>query len=94
VDLQRRHEDRWPAAGHSRPPVVFGQFLAALGLLVWVVYVIDDSQGLAWVAFVDLVVVAGLGDTLVYRWVKDRRVSDARRDQLLRASRRGRWFEG
>jgi hypothetical protein len=41
----------------------FGHFLlAALGLLVWVVYVINDSQGLAWVAFVDLVVVAGLGD--------------------------------
>jgi hypothetical protein len=66
------------AASHFRPPVVFGHFLlAALGLLVWVVYVIDDSQGLAWVAFVDLVVVAGLGDTLVYRWVKDRRASDA-----------------
>jgi hypothetical protein len=66
------------AASHFRPPVVFGHFLlAALGLLVWVVYVINDSQGLAWVAFVDLVVVAGLGDTLVYRWFKDRQTSGA-----------------
>jgi hypothetical protein len=66
------------AASHFRPPVVFGHFLlAALGLLVWVVYVINDSQGLAWVAFVDLVVVAGLGDTLVYRWFKDRQAGDA-----------------
>jgi hypothetical protein len=65
------------AASHFRPPVVFGHFLlAALGLLVWVVYVIDDSQVLAWVALVDLVVVAGLGDTLVYRWFKDRQASD------------------
>jgi hypothetical protein len=66
------------AASHFRPPVVFGPFLlAALGLLVWVVYVINDSQGLAGVAFVDLVVVAGLGDTLVYRWFKDRQAGDA-----------------
>jgi hypothetical protein len=66
------------AASHFRPPVVFGHFLlAAAGLLVWVVYVINDNQGLAWVAFVDLVVVAGLGDTLVYRWFKDRKAGDA-----------------
>jgi hypothetical protein len=66
------------AASHFRPPVVFGHFLlAALGLLVWVVYVINDSQGLAWVAFVDLVVVAGLGDTLVFRWFKDRQTGEA-----------------
>jgi hypothetical protein len=64
------------AASSFRPPVVFCHFmLAAMGLLVWVVYVIDDSQVLAWVAFVDLVVVAGLGDTLVYRWFKDRQAS-------------------
>jgi hypothetical protein len=44
-------------ASHFRPPVVFGHFLlAAAGLVVWIVYVVSDSQALAWVAFVDLLV--------------------------------------
>jgi hypothetical protein len=61
------------AASHFRPPVVFGHFLlAAAGLIVWVIYVVNDSQFLAWVAFVDLLVVAVIGDTLVIRWFKDR----------------------
>jgi hypothetical protein len=58
---------------HFRPPVVLGHFLlAAAGLVVWLVYLADDSSTLAWVAFVDLVVVAALGETLVLRWSKDR----------------------
>jgi hypothetical protein len=57
-----------------RPPVVFGHFLLAVaGLVVWLVYLVNDSTALAWVAFVDLVVVAGLGETLILRWTKDRR---------------------
>jgi hypothetical protein len=61
------------AASHFRPPVVFAHFLlAAAGLVVWVVYLAGDSQALAWVAFADLLVVALIGDTLVYRWFKDR----------------------
>lgn len=60
-------------ASHFRPPVVFGHFLlAAAGLVVWIVYVFTDSTTLAWVAFVDLLVVAVIGDTLVLRWFKDR----------------------
>ena len=60
-------------ASHFRPPVVFGHFLlAAAGLVVWLVYLVNDSTGLAWIAFVDLLVDAGIGDTLVYRWYRDR----------------------
>jgi hypothetical protein len=60
------------AASHFRPPVVLGHFLlAAAGLVVWLVYLVQDSTALAWVAFVVLVVVAVIGDTLVLRWYKD-----------------------
>jgi hypothetical protein len=62
------------AASHFRPPVVFGHFvLAAAGLVVWIIYVFNDATALAWVAFVDLLVVAVVGDVLVLRWTKDRR---------------------
>lgn len=62
------------AATHFRPPFVFGHLgLAVAGLVVWIVYLVNDSEALAWIAFVDLLVVAGIGDTLVYRWFKDRR---------------------
>lgn len=58
------------------PPVVFGHFLvAATGLVLWIVYVVNDSDVLAWVAFGILVVVAGLGDFLVLRWLRDRRAA-------------------
>jgi len=61
-------------ASNFRPPVVFGHFvLAAAGLVVWIIYLFNSSTALAWVAFVDLLVVAVIGDLLVYRWVKDRR---------------------
>jgi hypothetical protein len=67
-------------ASHFRPPVVFGHFLlAAAGVVVWVVDVVNDSQALAWVAFIDLLLVAVIGDTLVYRWFKDRPASRGRR---------------
>jgi len=63
-------------ASHFQPPVVFTHFLlAAGGLVLWIVYVINDKTALAWVAFVDLLVVGGLGDLLVLRWFKDRRAT-------------------
>jgi hypothetical protein len=66
------------ASSNFRPPVVFSHFLlAAAGLVVWVVYVINDSTTLAWIAFADLVVVATLGDTLFLRWWKDRNTAAA-----------------
>lgn len=69
---------RADATSHFRPPVVFGHFiLAAGGLVVWIIYVVNDSTPLAWVAFVDLLVVAVVGDVLVVRWTKDRRGGSA-----------------
>ncbi len=60
---------------HFNPPMVFGHFtLAAAGLVLWIVYLFVDSTPLAWVAFADLLVVAVVGDLLVYRWGKDHRV--------------------
>jgi hypothetical protein len=64
------------SASNFRPPVVFGHFLlAAGGLVLWIVYLLADSRALAWVAFIDLLVVAGIGDILVLRWFKDRRTT-------------------
>jgi hypothetical protein len=61
-------------ASNFRPPVVFGHFLlAAAGLVVWIIYIATDNGTLAWVALADLVVVAGIGDVLIVRWLKDRR---------------------
>ena len=66
------------AASHFRPPIVFAHFLlAAGGLVVWIIYVVDDSSTLAWIAFADLLVVALIGDTLVLRWYKDHRAAAA-----------------
>lgn len=65
-------------ASNFRPPVVFGHFLlAGGGLVVWIIYVLVDNRTLAWVAFVDLLAVAVIGDVLVLRWTKDRRGASA-----------------
>ena len=68
---------RWLQAGGPRPgasrlpaPAVFGHFLlAAAGLVVWIVYVVTDTDALAWVAVVLLVLIALLGFTLFTRWL-------------------------
>jgi manganese efflux pump family protein len=66
------------------PPAVFGHFgLAAAGLVLWIVYVINDAEALPWIAFVDLLVVAGIGDVLVLRWLKGRRASAATPEQRI-----------
>jgi hypothetical protein len=52
-----------------RPPLILSHFgLAATGLVVWIVYVFNDSQTLAWIAFALLVVVALLGFTMFALW--------------------------
>lgn len=80
---------RADGASHFRPPVVFGHFLlAAAGLVVWIIYVFNDATTLAWVAFVDLVVVAIVGDVLVIRWAKDRRGGIDRSVQAATTGRR------
>ena len=51
------------------PGLVFGHFaLAATGLILWIVYVIADTEALTWVAFVFLIAIAVLGDLLFLRW--------------------------
>lgn len=64
---------RAPATGGgSRFPVplIFGHFvLAAAGLVLWIIYVITDTDALAWIAFIILIVVALLGFTMFARWL-------------------------
>ncbi|CNF72767.1 Uncharacterised protein [Mycobacterium tuberculosis] len=51
-------------------PVVFGHFLlAAVGLVVWIIYVLADTAALAWTAFVLLLPVALLGFVMFFRWL-------------------------
>jgi hypothetical protein len=60
------------SAGTSRfpPGLIFSHFgLAAAGLVLWIIYLINDQDTLAWVAFALLVVVALLGFTMLVRWL-------------------------
>jgi hypothetical protein len=61
---------RNPGSSHFPPPVIFGHFgLAAAGLVIWIIYLVTDSEGLAWVAFVLLLPVAALGLVMLTRWL-------------------------
>jgi hypothetical protein len=52
------------------PGLVFGHFaLAAAGLVIWIIYLVNESDALAWTAFVLLAVVAVLGITMFLRWL-------------------------
>jgi hypothetical protein len=65
-------------AGASRfpPGLIFGHFLlAAVGLVIWIIYVITDTDSLTWVALAILVVVALLGFTMLGRWRQGRAAS-------------------
>ena len=56
-----------------RPPLILGHFLlAAVGLVLWIIYVATDSDALAWVAFVLLAVVALLGFPMFAIWYQRR----------------------
>lgn len=55
------------------PPLILTHFLlAASGLVVWIVYVIIDSDILTWIAFGLLVIVAIIGDVMFLRWRRSR----------------------
>jgi hypothetical protein len=80
---------RWVSQGGHRPGsgtrlapgLVFGHFgLAALALVLWIVYLVVKTSALAWVAFVVLLPVAVLGFTMLGRWIPARRTGgpDAR----------------
>src|SRR5919204_519811 len=57
-----------------RPPLIMSHFLlAATGLVLWIIYIASDSDALAWIAFVLLLVVAALGFTMFAIWLQRRR---------------------
>ena len=71
---------KWVGAGGHKPTTqprsrlspaqVFGHFLlAAAGLVLWIVYVASDSDGVTWPAFAIVVVVALIGFTMFFRWL-------------------------
>jgi hypothetical protein len=47
--------------------------LAATGLVVWIVYVAADEDALAWIALALLVVVALLGFSMLFIWLRQRK---------------------
>ena len=56
-----------------RPPRIMSHFLlAATGLVLWIIYVANDSDTLAWIAFAALLVVAVLGFTMFAIWLQRR----------------------
>lgn len=68
----------WISRGGHKPPrsskfppaLIFGHFaLAAIGLVLWIVYLVADNDALSWVAFVVLLPVALLGFTMLARWI-------------------------
>lgn len=57
---------------------MFSHFvLAAIGLVLWIMYVVVDNSALAWMAFVLLLPVAALGFTMFARWIPARRTGVA-----------------
>jgi hypothetical protein len=61
-----------------RPPLILSHFaLAATGLVLWIVYLITDSDALAWIAFAILVAVALLGWTMFAIWWQRRQARAA-----------------
>jgi hypothetical protein len=47
--------------------------LAAIGLVLWIVYLASDSEALAWIAFALLLLVALLGFSMLAIWLAQRR---------------------
>ena len=79
-----------PGGSVSRLPrtVITGHvLLATSGLVVWIIYLIEDRDILAWIALSTLCVVALLGLTMLGRWITVRR---ALRAALRASSREGR----
>ena len=71
---------RQQGEGGSRikPPLIMSHFLlAAGGLVLWIIYLIDDKSALAWIAFVALLVVALLGFTMFAIWLRRRQARGA-----------------
>lgn len=70
------YDVRAPGGAASRLPrtVVTGHvLLATSGLIVWIAYLIEDKDMLAWIALSTLCAVALLGLTMLGRWILVRR---------------------
>jgi hypothetical protein len=69
--IRKGGQRRQAGASSSFPPaLIFGHFaLAAIGLIVWIIYVVTDKDALAWTSFGLLVVIALLGFTMLIRWL-------------------------
>jgi hypothetical protein len=61
------------AGSRIRPPLILSHFLlAATGLVLWIIYLANDSDTVAWIAFALLLVVALLGFTMLGIWLRQR----------------------
>jgi hypothetical protein len=61
---------RRPRTSHFPPGLIFGHSgLAAVGLVLWIIYLIAGTGALAWTAFGLLVPVALLGFVMLLRWL-------------------------
>jgi hypothetical protein len=81
-----------PAGGSRFPPgLIFGHFLlAAAGLVLWIIYVETDTKAVAWIAFVLLLVIAGMGFTMFARWLPSYRAgSETAADGTASGTRTG-----
>lgn len=66
----QRGGPRTPRTSKFPPGLIFGHFaLAATGLVIWIIYLITDTDALTWVAFIVLLPVALLGFTMFARWI-------------------------
>jgi archaellum biogenesis protein FlaJ (TadC family) len=64
--------------GRIRPALILSHFfLAATGLVLWIVYVASDSDTVAWIAFALLLIVALIGFTMFGIWASQRKRNDA-----------------
>jgi hypothetical protein len=78
VTLRTGNPDTPTTGSHLPPSVMFLHPLAAVaGLCVWIAFVANGERVLAWIAAVDLLLVAGLGDILLVCWLKNRRQARA-----------------
>jgi hypothetical protein len=66
------------AGNRIRSPLIMSHFLlAAAGLVVWIIYLANDKDALAWIAFAMLAVVAVLGWTMFAIWLRRRQAQPA-----------------
>jgi manganese efflux pump family protein len=67
----RATDSTTPASSRLPTPLVFGHAgLAVIGLVLWIIYLANDSGTLARVTFGVLLVIALLGFTMLTRWLR------------------------